>query len=263
MPRIDPIDPVVSWPADEGTIGVVGVAPWATLDFCRHVYSLVTAKRDWNYPRVLVDLNTKIPSRGRHLQLGERDPSPFIAATIEELAIQGATVCVVPCNTAHILFDRWGRKAPIPVLNIIDAVVSRLTELEFRSAVILGSSSVIESRIYTDRLAPAGIAVKESPLPQEFVTECIESVKQTGQMTATQEQRIHQQFSSRSSDLKSAVVLACTELSPITEVIGKEAVVDSNVELARASLKAIGILDRGRSWTSGPSSHAVASSNHS
>ena len=123
MPRILPENGPVQWSEQEGAIGVVGVAPWATVDFCRAVYSLIDAEKDWHYPRLIVDANSKIPSRGRHLQLGERDPSPFIKLTIEELARQGATVVVVPCNTAHILYERWAVDAPVPVPHIVDVTV--------------------------------------------------------------------------------------------------------------------------------------------
>ena len=104
MPRIAPPGGVVDWPESEGTLGVVGVAPWATLDFCRVLYQAVRASKDWHFPRLLLDINTKIPSRGRHLQLGETDPSSAIAATIAELAEMGVgrvSIPVASCMVAH------------------------------------------------------------------------------------------------------------------------------------------------------------------
>jgi aspartate racemase len=102
MPKIKPLGGEVDWPIDEGTLGIVGVAPWATLEFCKVLYTRVLATKDWHYPRVIVDINTKLPSRGRYFQLGETDPSPAIKESISELHLQGATVVVVPCNTAHV-----------------------------------------------------------------------------------------------------------------------------------------------------------------
>ena len=37
----------------------------------------------------------------------------------------GATIAVVVCNTAHILYDRWAPGAAIPVLDIIEETVRR------------------------------------------------------------------------------------------------------------------------------------------
>ena len=82
MPIIRPPGGDVNWPEDEGTLGIVGVAPWATINFCKLLYGLIKAEKDWHYPRIIADINTKIPSRGRYFQLGETDPSPAIAMTI-------------------------------------------------------------------------------------------------------------------------------------------------------------------------------------
>src|SRR5690348_692419 len=144
MPRILPPGGEVDWPQDEGVLGVVGVAPWATLDFARALYRQVNARKDWHYPRVLLDINTKLPSRGRHLQLGETDPSEAIAATIDELARQGATLAVVVCNTAHILFDRWSRNAPIPILHIIEETVRAAQGAGACKVVALASASLAQ-----------------------------------------------------------------------------------------------------------------------
>ena len=59
-------------------IGVVGVAPWSTLEFLEVLFKQFVVEKDWHYPRVISDINTKIPSRGRHFELGENDFSPYI-----------------------------------------------------------------------------------------------------------------------------------------------------------------------------------------
>lgn len=53
----------------DGIVGVVGVAPFSTVEFLKILYGLVLAEKDWHYPRVICDINTKIPSRGRHFEL--------------------------------------------------------------------------------------------------------------------------------------------------------------------------------------------------
>ncbi len=73
MPRILPSDGPVQWPPDEGVIGVVGVAPWATIDFVRSLYEFVDAGKDWHYPRVLLDIIPR--SRAcRYFEIDEEDP---------------------------------------------------------------------------------------------------------------------------------------------------------------------------------------------
>lgn len=242
--NIQPQNTEVSWPADEGVIGVVGVAPWATLDFCGKVYELCPASKDWHYPRVLVDANSKIPSRGRHLELGEADPSPFIRGTIEELAAAGATVAVVPCNTAHILYTRWADDSVIPVINIIDATVSVLSHRLAMTVAVLSSRYLSDSGIYQRHLASSGhTPVELAEAQQDVVSRCIERLKQNPSLDAGVVEEMSSLVKSLQHAGTDAVILACTELGLLNghSLWGNLIVVDSNVELARAALQAVGI----------------------
>jgi len=244
MPRILPEYIDVSWPQNEGAIGVVGVAPWATLDFCRKIYELTHATKDWQYPRLIIDANTKIPSRGRHLELGERDPSPFIKSTINELADTGATLAVVPCNTAHILFDRWGKETRIPVISIIEATVRQLPVSSHVNTAILGSRYVAESQIYQKALANAGHTTVEIQADeQELLNECIAHLKCSPYLNSYLDTSLLRLISRLIESGTETVVLACTELSIISqsEIWGHLSVIDSNEALAFEVLKTIGI----------------------
>lgn len=153
MPGILPFGGQVDWPADQGTIGLVGVAPWATLDFLRVLYSQIMATKDWHLRRVIADINPKLPSRGRHLELGERDRLPYIAEPIKELSAKEATVVVVvPCNTTHVLYDRWARDAPVPVPPIIEATVKAVLSEGARRIATLASRAISRYGIYEQQI---------------------------------------------------------------------------------------------------------------
>ncbi len=81
-----PMNDVYRWDPAEGVIGVLGVAPAATADFFRRITALIPARKDWEHVRVIIDSNPKLPSRGRHLELGETDPSPYLREGIRGLA---------------------------------------------------------------------------------------------------------------------------------------------------------------------------------
>ena len=243
MPHIlpPPDNPDVTWPVNEGIIGVVGVAPWATLDFCRIIYELTPATKDWHFPRIIVDANSKIPSRGRHLELGERDPSPFIHATIEELAKAGATVAVVPCNTAHILFDRWAYPSPIKVLSIIDETVSQLPKSPKKVAV-LSSRYLAQSNIYQNALIAAAHKVFDlSSEMQQLVSSCIEQLKCSSELLDEQIEALALFRDHLSENGVTHIILACTELSMISThpLWFQMKIIDSNTVLAMSALKAI------------------------
>lgn len=250
MPKILPVDEAVSWPLNEGVIGVVGVAPWATIDFLKALYAQVSASKDWHYPRVLCDINTKLPSRGRHLELGERDPSPFIAETIAELAQQGATLAVVPCNTAHILYRRWTIDSPIPVPSIVDATVEMLRAGGSRKTAIFASPSLYKHGVYQQAMFAAGIeATSLDGESNELIRLVIDEVKTSGQISAELLSKVENLLQKLASQNTDGLVLGCTELAEL-EVLARRflpTVAESNKALAASALRGIGIpihLDR-------------------
>ena len=243
MPRIQPLSQEVNWPCDEGVIGVVGVAPWATLGFLRALYGLVPASKDWHYPHVLTDINTKLPSRGRHLELGERNPAPYILETIEELAAQGATCAVVPCNTAHILFDQWGVGTSIPVLSIVEAVLDELADVQ-GAVVVLASASIARFGMYERTLEARGwMLMGLSEGQQAMVSRAITEVKIGGRMSAPCMEQIERFLTKLVASGCGEIVLGCTELAGLLPVCRERlpVVVESNAALARRALQYIGL----------------------
>ena len=93
------------WRKKEKVLGVLGLSPYATIDFLRKLADETPAKKDWEHIRVIMDLNTKIPSRGRALELGEEDPTMYMNKSIKELSRNGADLVVIPCNTSHYFYS--------------------------------------------------------------------------------------------------------------------------------------------------------------
>jgi aspartate racemase len=93
----------------EQAIGVIGgVGPYAGLDLVKKVFDNTMARSDQEH----VDLYmTSCPSligdRTRYLLEGGDNPAEGILVCFEKLALIGATVIVIPCNTAHApaIFD--------------------------------------------------------------------------------------------------------------------------------------------------------------
>lgn len=240
MPNLKPPGGEVSWSNDEGVIGVVGVAPWATLDFLRALYSRVPAQKDWHFPRVIADINCKLPSRGRHLELGERDPSPFIAETISELAGQGATVVVVPCNTAHILYERWAASASVIVPNIVDETVRTIARLGARHVATLASASIYRSGLYAAALDSAGIeSTLLSDVEMQLVADAIADVKKNSAISPVLQQRLGRTLDALVARGADGVILGCTELAGLENAcIQRDLhVAESNGALATAALR--------------------------
>jgi aspartate racemase len=239
VPAIRPPGGAVDWPADEGVLGIVGGAPRATRLFCNALYRAVHASKDWHYPRVLLDINCKLPSRGRHLQLGEADPSPFIKETIRELAEQGATLAVVVCNTAHILYDRWAAQSEIPVLNIVEEAVAAAGRRRARVVAILASQALADAGLYDAAFERAGISgVPPGSDGQATINGLIGEVKQTGGPAAASLADLRRFGETWRKAEVDTVLLGCTELSVLKHALAGAgfAVIDSNETLAEAAL---------------------------
>lgn len=234
-----PMNDTYRWDPAEGIIGVLGVAPAATADFFQKVIALTPARKDWEHPRVLIDSNPKLPSRGRHLELGETDPSPYLRAGIEELLSRGACVVAVPCNTAHILYERYAAGLEGVVPNLIDVVVEALTTACHgapQRLAVLGSRNTVKYGLYSRRLDPLGGGVLAMDPWQTEISALIEFVKQGGK-TADGITRMRHLIDAAVLAGADAFAVACTELSVLVDGVSPGIpVVDGNVELARHCL---------------------------
>lgn len=203
-----PQSDVVRWSPDEKIIGILGVAPLATADFFRCCCSR-PVRKDWEHPRILIDSNPKIPSRGRCLELGETSPVPFLRASIGELAARGAQIIAVPCNTAHIFHAEYAADAPVPVPSIIDVTARAAIKAGTSSVLVLASRHVVQARLYDRAFAGESVSVHyPDAAGQQLVSEAIEAVKQTGgnRKVAGDLQSLVRESGAE------AVILACTEL---------------------------------------------------
>lgn len=230
------------WNPAEGIVGVLGVAPLATADFYRRLIALTPARKDWEHVRVLIDSNPKIPSRGRHLEFGEADPSPFLRQGIEDLVARGATVVAVPCNTAHVLYDRYAAGLTEHVPNMIEVASESVCErvgAAPRSLAVLGTRHTVQQDLYGRALRPRGGGLMKMDRWQPELSALIELVKQGGDI-ATGAARLRAVIEEVCRAGADAIVVACTELSAlVAESAVTVPVIDASDALARHCLNAV------------------------
>lgn len=229
-----PMSEAVNWPRDEKVIGVLGLAPLATVDFYQKLCAL-KVRKDWQYPRILIDSNPKIPSRGRFLELGETDPVPFIQKGIANLSAQGADIVAVPCNTAHILYAQYAKDSPVFLPNIIEITAAACRREQAKKILILASRLTIHHELYQKALSKNDVTcVSPDTDGQGLVSDAIEEVKQNHIQRETRE-ALHKLIEKSQAD---TVILACTELPVILNTPPRGIrLIDSSMELARYCLK--------------------------
>ena len=232
-----PMNEQVKWNPEEKIIGVVGVAPAATADFYHKLIQLTPAKKDWQHVRVIIDSNPKIPSRGRYLELGEADPVPYICQSIESLYQMGASIIAVPCNTAHILYERYAADFPVIIPDMIEVTRSatlRRCGKTLRSVVVFASKLTKQYRLYEKAFAGFQVSLLDTERYQADISNLIEKVKQGYSVIS-----LYDQINQICSVYKNAdaFILGCTELSLlVSDHFEGIPVIDSNQALAEACL---------------------------
>jgi aspartate racemase len=203
----------------EKTVGIIGgMGPEATVDLMRRIIDLTPAKDDIDHIHCLVDNNPKIPSRIKAIIEGNgEDPGPFIAQMGKRLESWGADFLVIPCNTAHHYYDAVQDAVKIPVINLIDLVISHI-ESNFKDhdkVGILASPAVAITGLYTKPLKKLGIQdIWPDPSHQERLFSVIKQIKQGNTDTRVMDgyKRVCENLADQGARIG---IVGCTELSAL------------------------------------------------
>lgn len=163
------------------TIGILGgMGPEATVDLFAKIVRATPARVDQDHVRVVIDSNPKIPDRTAYLRGQGPDPVPAMVAGIHNLVRIGADLILIPCNTAHVYYDRLQAASPVPILHIMREVARVLAAGRDEGAPVprrvglLATELTVESGLYHRSLAEVGIEViVPEPDVQELVTKSI------------------------------------------------------------------------------------------
>ena len=182
-----------------GVLGGMGVrATWA---FCQALTDCIPFEKEWEHPRVVVDCATHIPSRSRHVLMGEASPVPGMVDCIRGLGRAGAGFVVVPCNQAHAWYDEVCQQTGVPWLDIRGAVARKIPD--GARVMILGGPVTMAKRLYDSERYEA---VYPDLILREQVVRLIEEGKTNVGSCGCIDGLLP------SMDVDVVVVLACTEL---------------------------------------------------
>ncbi len=225
----------------EKVIGILGgMGPEATIDLFQKIVAATPAKIDQEHLRVLIDNNPKIPDRTAALLHDGEDPTPMLQATARNLEQAGADFLIMPCNTAHLFYDRVAEAVQIPVLHIADEAVAETQRRypEVKTVGILAANGTARLRLYHTRFEAKGItALSPSEDDQEIVHAAIFSVK-AGDKGPTVRERIRVVAERMAGQGAQLLLTACTEL-PLILQDGDVSVpvLDPTLALAHAAVR--------------------------
>jgi aspartate racemase len=179
------------------------------------------------------------------------DYMPFVSAldwegvaglllkSAEKVAHAGADFAICPCNTAHEAFKVMRPRSPLPWLHIAEVVADDAARHGWSKVGILGSSCLMEGKLYPEVLSERGI---ESVIPNAEQREQINGFIFSELVQGNFKSSTRDYFRGAVAELANrgcdAVVMGCTEIPLILEPEDVEVpLLDSTRLLAKAALE--------------------------
>jgi aspartate racemase len=205
-------------------IGILGgMGPEATLLIMQKILAGVAAQDDNDHIPLIVDQNTQVPSRIKHLlEGGTLDPGPALADMAQRLVAGGAEALAMPCNTAHHYAPSIRAAVSVPLLDMVALSCAHAASLSQTGVVgILGSPALRKVRLFEAPLAAHGL----TPLYPQDEAQMLAAIRQLKAKGPGPEARASLQAASEELVQRGAAVqlIACTEFSLIPEAVSPQA----------------------------------------
>jgi len=138
-----------------GLIG--GTGPESTIDYYRLLVAKYREQADGHSPPVIitsVDLKQMIEL----MNAGELDAvANYLSAEFERLHKAGADFAALTANTPHIVFDELQRRAPLPLISIVEAACEEVRARGMSTVGLFGTRFTMEAPFYPDVFSRAGV----------------------------------------------------------------------------------------------------------
>jgi len=201
----------------EKIIGILGgMGSYATVYTFKKILDRIDAKKEWDYPRIIIDNNPKLPSRVRAILYNEHKKEIIdgMCDSIKKLTEYGADIIFVPCNTAHYFIDDVKYKLPhVNILNMLAAVGEKCWSAGYQKVGVLASEGSIVTGIYGKYIKDKDMSILYPPESKfKNIREIIEDVKQNKNLEKTKIALVSEINSFNNPD---CVILGCTEFSVV------------------------------------------------
>jgi aspartate/glutamate racemase len=185
-----------------------GMGSRASTSFLKRAYDHLVGYDDHNLPRVILDNSSDIPSRGLYFAGKGPDPTP---AMIERMTHYKKnfrlSAIYVPCNTAHLLFDRLPDFHQLWV-HLPNTIITTLKAKGYKKVLVVGSTASTKYDLYRGD-EEIQIDHASTSTNTTFVKEIYDRKKGLDFKSDK-----HLLPLSIISDDYDAILLACTELEP-------------------------------------------------
>lgn len=225
-------------------LGVLGgMGPLAGAAFTLRLVELTEAQEDQQHIPTVLWNDPRVPDRSAARLAGGPDPLPAMQHGVHMLALAGVACIAIPCNTAHLWFDKLRADTGVPLLHIVDAVIDDLRQQGIRQGRIgvLGTPATLSLGLYQGALQHAGYDVVLPP-NDNVVRDCVAAIAAVKAGRAADAWNpADRAIRALAAEGACAIVLGCTELPlavppPRRNALGGMVIVDSIDALARAAI---------------------------
>jgi len=224
-------------------LGVLGgMGPMAGAYFMERLTALTDTPEEQGHVPAILWSDPRIPPRpAAHFGNGA-DPFPWMAHGIRQLTAAGASAIAIPCNSAHLWYDRLQAACAAPILHIVRSAAGQVSRCAPEAARIglMGTLATLDSRLYQDELERRGYSCLLPPA-NEMEALCLPAIRLVKENrmdeAAAPAARQIEALRERGAEI---IVLGCTEL-PLAVPHGMRpglgvTIVDSIDALAGAAL---------------------------
>ncbi|MFE9944730.1 aspartate/glutamate racemase family protein [Bacillus velezensis] len=217
-------------------IGILaGMGPKSTgpfvdkvVDECQKIYGAI---HDMDFPHMMI-YSCPTPFY-MNKPLNHTDTEKAIIEGAVKLEKTGVDFIAIPCNTAHIYFNQIKKSVSVPLLNMVDETMKKISKGKgSKKAALLATVPTVQSGIFQEALNREGYDFLHQDSWQIYVDHIIEKIKQ-GQINeaGTLYDELHRDLAEKVD----TVIIACTDLNMVTDQKSSELTfVDSSACLAQA-----------------------------
>lgn len=200
-------------------IGITAVTSKAAAMSYLHIVE-TALKKEWKHPEIIIHSPSVDLCLQAIQQAMKNQPKHLIKLllySLSKLSASGATLAIIPNNSAHLVIQELQKESPIKCISIIEPIVEKCKSERFQKICIIGPSSVIHSKMYETPLLKEGIGtVAPNPKDQKILQDIIFSASMKGSMSKKQKEAVKELFNKiKNTACFDALVISCSELTDV------------------------------------------------
>ncbi len=196
-------------------IGIIGgVGPQATEMLYHNIMRIsqkkYQAQNNDDFPRVVIDSNP-IPDFISDTKK-QTESKQLLMQTVQDMTNINCTLLCIASNTVHVLLKDLKKETNVPFLSIIDIVSEECSKREYKKVGLVGSPTLINSKLYQNDLNKNGIVVIIPTITQLVVIEKIIRSVLSGKRLYKEKLEYVEILHTLYDQGAESIILGCTEL---------------------------------------------------